>query len=58
MPAIIGESFHKIRMMKFDKASGNYLFLVFENGVALVTDTACQLIKMFNVKNAHRLIDF
>lgn len=31
------------------------MLLVFENGVALVTDMNCQLIKMFNIKNVNRI---
>lgn len=38
---MIGESFLKVRIMKFDKATGGYLLVVFENGAALVSDTNC-----------------
>ena len=58
LPAIIGESFHRVKFMKFDKASGNYMLIVFENGVTLIVDATCQLIKMFNIKNSSKLCDF
>lgn len=57
MPSCIGESFHRVKFMKWDNAHGNYLLVVFENGVALVTDTNCQLIKMFNIKNVSKIQD-
>lgn len=58
MPAVISESPHKIKLMKFDKASGNYLFIIFENGVVTICDSSCTLIKMFNIKNCQRMRDF
>jgi transducin (beta)-like 1 len=41
--------------VKWDKAHGQYLLALFENGVALVTDANCQIVKMFNIKNTTKI---
>jgi hypothetical protein len=54
-PACIGETLHRVKLIKWDKAHGNYLLVLFENGVILITDSNCQIIKMFNVKNSSKI---
>lgn len=51
LPALIGESPSRIRLMKFDRASGQYLLVVFETGTALISDYQGQIIKMFAIKH-------
>lgn len=58
MPTVVGESFSKVKLMKFDRSTGNNMLIVYENGAAKVIDTTIQIIKMFNIKNANKLLDF
>jgi transducin (beta)-like 1 len=45
---------NKVREMGY-KAHGQYLLALLENGVALVTDANCQIVKMFNIKNTTKI---
>ncbi|CAD8190714.1 unnamed protein product [Paramecium pentaurelia] len=58
MPTVVGESFSRVKLMKFDRSSGNNMLIVYENGAAKVIDTTIQIIKMFNIKNSSKLLDF
>ncbi|CAK72878.1 unnamed protein product (macronuclear) [Paramecium tetraurelia] len=58
MPTVVGECFSRVKLMKFDRSSGNNMLIVYENGAAKVIDTTIQIIKMFNIKNASKLLDF
>ena len=39
MPTVVGESFSRVKLMKFDLSSGNNMLIVYENGAVKVIDT-------------------
>lgn len=51
----MGDTLLKVKLVKWDKTHGIYLLVLYDNGVVLITDQSCQIIKMFNVKNASKV---